>query len=59
MTAEEKKVLTAMKKSKEPVKSGELAAKIGMDSKEVGKIISKLQKEGVVISPKRCYYSVA
>jgi len=59
MTAEEKKVLDAIKKAKEPVKSGDVAAKIGLDSKEVGKIISKLQKDGVVVSPKRCFYTVA
>ena len=59
MTAEEKKVCEALKKSKEPMKSGEVATKLAMDAKEVGKIINKLQKDGVVISPKRCYYSVA
>lgn len=59
MTAEEKKVLDAIKKAKEPVKSGDVAAKTGLDSKEVGKIISKLQKDGAVISPKRCFYTIA
>ncbi|MDH4199370.1 MAG: HTH domain-containing protein [Spirochaetia bacterium] len=59
MTSEEKKVFDAMKKIKEPVKSGELAKALNLDSKVVSKAINNLKKEGKVISPKNCYYSVA
>ena len=54
----EKKVLNALKKAKEPMKSGEIAKLIGEDSKEVSKIINELKKKGKVVSPKRCYYSL-
>jgi Mn-dependent DtxR family transcriptional regulator len=54
----EDKVLDAMKKAGKPVRPGEVAKMIGTDSKEVSKVISKLKKNGKVISPKRCYYSV-
>ena len=55
----EEKVLDAMKKVGKPVRPGEVADMIGGDSKEVSKVISKLKKNGTVISPKRCYYSLA
>ena len=54
----EKKVIDALKKSDEPMKSGEIAKLIGEDAKEVSKIINNLKKNGKVISPKRCYYSI-
>ena len=55
----EKQVLEAMKKAGKPVRPGEVADMIGIENKEVSKIISKLKKEGAVISPKRCYYALA
>jgi len=55
----EKKVLDAMKNAGKPVRPGELAKIIGEDSKEISKIISGLKKNGKVISPKRCYYSLS
>ena len=53
------KVLEAMQKAGKPVRPGELAKVLGVDSKEVSKAISELKKEGQVISPKRCYYAPA
>ena len=53
----EETVLEAMKKAGKPVKSGEIAQMTGIDQKEVSKIITKLKKEGLVDSPKRCYYA--
>ncbi len=50
-------VLEAMKKAGKPMRPGEIAKLIGMDSKEVSKIIKELRKEGKVHSPKRCYYA--
>ncbi len=51
-------VLEAMKKAEKPVRPGDIAKMTGIESKEVSKIIKELKKEGLVISPKRCYYSV-
>ncbi len=53
----EKKVLNAMKKAGKPVRPGDIAKMLGVDSKEVSKAISELKKKGKVMSPKRCYYA--
>lgn len=53
----EDKVLQAMKEAGKPVRPGEIAKMIDVDSKEVSKAITKLKKEGKVMSPKRCYYA--
>jgi Mn-dependent DtxR family transcriptional regulator len=52
------KVLEAMKKAGKPVRPGEIAKMLGIDSKEVSKTIQALKKAGKVTSPKRCYYSL-
>lgn len=51
-------ILEALKKAGKPVRPGDLAKETGLDSKEVSKIIKELKKEGLVYSPKRCYYAV-
>lgn len=57
MDANAKKVLTAMKKAGKPIRPGDLAKELGMDSKEVSKLIQDLKKEGKVESPKRCFWA--
>jgi predicted transcriptional regulator len=59
MDEKEKTVLDAMKSAGKPVRPGDLAKGANMESKEVSKIIDSLKKKGLVISPKRCYYSPA
>jgi len=54
----EDKILAAMKKAGKPIRPGEVAEMIGEESKDVSKVISKLKKDGSVISPKRCYYAL-
>ena len=56
MDKNETAVLKAMKKTAKPMKPGEIAEIAGMDKDEVSKIIKKLQSDGIVTSPKRCYY---
>ncbi len=51
------KVLQAMKDAGKPVRPGDVAKAIGLESKEVSKAIKVLRKEGKVHSPKRCYYA--
>ena len=53
----EKKVLDAMKKAGKPVRPGDIAKMLGVESKEVSKVIRELKKKSKVMSPKRCYYS--
>ncbi len=57
MEDKEQLVLNAMKEAGKPVRPGDIAKKLGIDSKEVSKIIKKLREKGEVISPKRCYYA--
>ena len=59
MDAKAKKVLSAMKKAGKPVRPGDLAKQLDMESKEVSKIIQELKKEGAVHSPKRCFWAPA
>ncbi|SMC95952.1 hypothetical protein SAMN02746065_11736 [Desulfocicer vacuolatum DSM 3385] len=54
----EAKIIETMKNAGKPLRPGEIAKTLDMDSKEVSKIIGKLKKTGDVISPKRCYYSL-
>lgn len=54
----EQAILDALKEINAPAKTAEVAEKAGIDSKEAGKIITKLKKAGKVISPKRCFYSL-
>ncbi len=55
----EKQVLKAMKDADKPVRPGEIAKALEIDSKAVSKAIKSLKEKGKVISPKRCYYSLA
>ena len=51
------KVLQAMKDAGKPVRPGEVAKTLGVESKEVSKAIKMLKKEEKIHSPKRCYYA--
>ncbi len=57
MDEKEALVLQAMKEAGKPVRPGELAKTLGLESKEISKIIKKLREKGEVVSPKRCYYA--
>ena len=59
MADNEQKVIDAMNEAGEPLSSGDIADRTGIDKKEVGKIINALKKKGQVSSPKRCYYAPA
>jgi len=54
----EKDILATMKKAGKPVKPGDIAKSMGVDTKEISKMINSLKKRGEIISPKRCYYSL-
>jgi len=55
----EEKVLKAMKEAGNPVRPGDVAKTLGVESKDVSKAIKTLKADGKVISPKRCYYEPA
>jgi predicted transcriptional regulator len=50
------KVLTAMKNAGKALKAGEIAELTGLDKKEVDKAMKSLKDDGVIISPKVCYW---
>lgn len=52
----EDKVLQAMKDAGKPVRPGDVAKALNMDSKDVSKVIDALKKAGKIHSPKRCFY---
>ena len=51
------KVLQVVRDSATPLKAGEVAEKSGLDKKIVDKAIKELKEDGMIESPKRCYYS--
>jgi len=57
MSENAKAVLQAMIDAGKPVRPGEVAKAMGIESKEVSKAIKVLKKEGKIHSPKRCYYA--
>jgi biotin operon repressor len=57
MSEHKDKVLNAMKDAGKPVRPGDVAKTLGLDSKDVTKAIEALKKEGKVNSPKRCFYA--
>ena len=59
MENNEQIVIEAMKNAGKPVRPGDVAKATGIESKEISKIIGSLKKKGLVIVPKRCYYSLS
>ena len=57
MSEQVEAVLQAMKDAGKPVRPGEVAKALGIESKEVSKSIKVLKKDGRIHSPKRCYYA--
>ena len=52
-------VLAVMRDQGEPLNAGKITELSGLDRKDVDKAMTKLKKEGRIISPKRCYWSPA
>lgn len=52
----EDKVLQAMKEAGKPVRPGDVAKALNVDSKDISKAIDALKKAGKIHSPKRCFY---
>lgn len=51
------RVLEFMRSAGKPVRPGDVAKALGVDSKEVSAAIAELKEEGLVCSPKRCFYA--
>lgn len=57
MNENEQKVLDSLKATG-PIRPGDLAAATGIEKELVSKILKNLKKEGLVHSPKQCFYAV-
>jgi len=57
--ANEEKVLDALKKARKPIEADEVAKMAKLDKDVVTKLITKLKRDGKVISPERCKYALA
>ena len=55
---DKEKVVEVFKKSNKPLRPGDIAQELGVDSKEVSAVIKKLKEEGKLFSPKRCFYDL-
>lgn len=53
------KVLETMRAAEEPLNAGKIAELSGLDRKDVDKAMNQLKKEEKIISPKRCYWTLA
>jgi DNA-binding transcriptional ArsR family regulator len=49
-------VLEAMKKAGGPLNAGKIVELTSLDRKEVDKAMKVLKDEGMIVSPKRCYW---
>lgn len=49
-------VLEAIKKYKEPVNAGKVVELTQLERKEVDKAMKKLKDEGLIVSPKHCFW---
>ena len=53
----EEQVLKVLKEAGKPMRPGDVAKILGVESKVVSEAIAALKKAGKVDSPKRCYYA--
>ena len=54
-----KKVIEAFRNSDEPLNAKKVSELSGVEKKEVDKIMKELKKDDTIVSPKRCYWTLA
>jgi len=52
------KIIKTFEEAGKPLKTGEIVEMSGIDKKEVTKLIKKLKTDGLIYSPKRCFYDI-
>jgi DNA-binding IclR family transcriptional regulator len=52
------KIIDAFKSSGEALNAGKVAEISGLDRKTVDKIMAQLKAEDLIVSPKRCYWTL-
>ncbi len=50
-------ILDTLRKEGQPMSAGQIAEKSGIDRKEVDKAMKTLKDDGLIESPKRCYWA--
>lgn len=56
---ERTKVIEAIRNAGEPVNTSKVAETTGLDKKVVDKVFAQLKKDGTIVSPVRCKYTLA
>ena len=56
---DKEKVIEAFKNSEEPLNAKKVSELSGVEKKEVDKIMKELKKDETIVSPKRCYWTLA
>ena len=57
MADKKDKILIALQKAGEPLRSGDIVLATGLEKTEVSKLLGELKKEGKIYSPKRCFWA--
>jgi DNA-binding transcriptional regulator GbsR (MarR family) len=52
-------IIKTLAASAEPMKAGEIAEATNLDKKAVDKAMKELKDEGLIVSPKRCYWTAS
>lgn len=52
------KIIQAFENAGKPMRPGEVAEMAGIEKKDAEKAIKKMKDEGVLYSPKRCFYDL-
>ena len=53
------KVIDAFRNSEDPLNATKVSEISGVEKKEVDKIMKELKKDETIVSPKRCYWTLA
>jgi len=56
---EKNTVIEAIRNAGEPVNASKVAELTGLDKKIVDKVVAQLKKDGTIVSPVRCKYTLA
>jgi len=55
----QEKILKVLKEADKPLRPGDIATALGVDSKELTKPMKELKDSGMIHSPKRCFYAAS
>ena len=56
---DKEKVIEAFRNSEDPLNAKKVSELSGVEKKEVDKIMKELKKDETIVSPKRCYWTLA